>query len=462
MTVRLPSAISPPIIPTQVPKVKKPINEIIGKGYGQFWRYQGRYRVVKGGRGSKKSTTSALWFIYNMMKLYHEKGLKPNTLVIRRYFYTHKQSTYTQLKWAMNQLGVAHLWKCTVSPMEMTYKPSGQKILFRGMDDPMSITSITVDEGHLCWTWWEEAYQIGDEDAFDKIDMSIRGELPDGLFKQHTIIMNPWSDKIWIKHRFFDKVDSSTGVSDDGNIMAITRNYDCNEFLGLDDIELFETMRDENPRRYNIEGLGNWGVADGLVYTRVREADFDPQDIYDMRDAYGKRIHQLHFGLDFGFSNDPTAFIAMLVDTKAYRIYVIDEIYGTGMSNKQIYNAIVSHGWQDDVIYADSADARTINELKILGLSRIRSVSKRKYKGKNHIEGSIQVFQDYEIIVHPSCSNFMVEVVNYVYAKDKQTGKSTNKPVDEFNHLMDAMRYAGSTLKGRNFQHEERGMQRRS
>ena len=176
---------------------KKSLPEIIGKGYRTFWTSRHRYRVLKGGRGSKKSTTASFWFPYNMMKYWHQYGLKPHTLVIRRYYNTHKDSTYAQLKWAINRLGVAHLWKATKSPLELTYIPSGQKIMFRGLDDPQSITSITVEDGYLCWTWWEEAFQCTNEDDFNKVDLSIRGEIPHPLFKQHTLTFNPWSDKIW-------------------------------------------------------------------------------------------------------------------------------------------------------------------------------------------------------------------------------------------------------------------------
>ena len=171
----------------------------IGKGYKTFWNYKGRYRVVIGGRGSKKSTTTAQWIIYNMMKY-----PLANTLV----FNTHKDSTWTQLKWATHNLGVSHLWYFSKSPIEATYLPTGQKILFRGLDDPMSITSITVEHGYLCWAWFEEAYQVVNEDDFNKIDMSIRGELPKGYFKQLTLTLNPWSEKHWIKKRFFDNPDS--------------------------------------------------------------------------------------------------------------------------------------------------------------------------------------------------------------------------------------------------------------
>lgn len=122
--------------------------EIIGKGYGKFWNFKGRYRIVKGGRGSKKSCTAALDIIYKMMKF-----PLANTVVVRRFYNTHRDSTFAQLKWAINRLGVNHLWKATINPLEITYIPTGQKILFRGFDDSQSITSITVEKGHLCWVW---------------------------------------------------------------------------------------------------------------------------------------------------------------------------------------------------------------------------------------------------------------------------------------------------------------------
>lgn len=162
------------------------ISKVVGQGYKDFWNFKGRYRLVKGGRGSKKSTTTSLWIIYNMMK--HPLA---NTLVCRRYFNTHRDSTFAQLRWACERLKVSSQWKYTTNPLEMTYVPTGQKILFRGFDDAQSITSITVDKGYLCYVWLEEAYQINDESEFNKLDLSIRGDLPNDLFKQITFTFNP-------------------------------------------------------------------------------------------------------------------------------------------------------------------------------------------------------------------------------------------------------------------------------
>lgn len=391
--------------------------QIIGKGYATYWNYKGRYKVVKGGRGSKKSTTTALWIIYNMMKY-----PLANTLIIRRVFNTHKDSTYTQLKWASNTLGVSHLWKFSKSPLEATYLPTGQKILFRGLDDPMSITSITVEHGHLCWCWFEEAFQIMNEDDFNKVDMSIRGELPPGYFKQIILSFNPWSEKHWLKKRFFDVVDD--------DILAITTNYTCNEFLGKDDKKLFEKMKINNPRRYNIEGLGNWGIAEGLVYSNFEELEFNIEEIKKRRNIKSA------FGLDFGYTNDPTAFIASLIDLDNNEIFIFDEHYQKAMSNKDIANMIKYKGYSKEKIVGDSSEPKSIDDIKRQGIYRIKGAK----KGKDSILNGIQFIQDFKIYVHPKCENTIVELSNYVW--DTKEGNVINKPIDDYNHLMDALRYS--------------------
>ena len=398
-------------------KIKKNLPQIIGKGYATYWNYKGRYKVVKGGRGSKKSTTTALWIIYNMMKY-----PLANTLIIRRVFNTHKDSTYTQLKWASNVLGVSHLWKFSKSPLEATYLPTGQKILFRGLDDPMSITSITVEHGHLCWCWFEEAFQIMNEDDFNKVDMSIRGELPKGYFKQIILSFNPWSEKHWLKKRFFDTVDD--------DILAITTNYTCNEFLGEDDKKLFEKMKTNNPRRYNIEGLGNWGIAEGLVYSNFEELEFNIEEIKKRRNVKSA------FGLDFGYTNDPTAFIASLIDLDNNEIYIFDEHYQKAMSNKMIADMIKYKGYSKEKIVGDSSEPKSIDDIKRQGVYKIKGAR----KGKDSILNGIQYIQDFKIYVHPKCENTLIELSNYVW--DTKEGNVINKPIDDYNHLMDALRYS--------------------
>ena len=398
------------------------ISKAVGKGYKDFIMCKKRYRVVKGSRGSKKSTTTAQDIILKMT-------MYPlaNTLVIRKTFNSHKDSTWTQLKWAAKNLGLEDDWNFSKSPLEATRKSTGQKILFRGLDDPMSITSITVEHGYLCWAWFEEAFQVMNEDDFNKVDMSIRGQLPDGYYKQITITFNPWSEKHWLKKRFFDTKDP--------NILALTTTYECNEWLGPDDRALFEQMKVNNPRRYNIEGLGNWGIAEGLVYENFIEQEFDYMDI--SKRAGAKTV----FGLDFGYTNDPTAFIAAIVDQENKELYIFDEHYQKAMTNEDIANMIKYKGYSKETITADSAEPKSIDDIKSKGIYRIKAAK----KGKDSILNGIQNIQNYKIIIHPKCENFLIEINNYVWSN--KNGIVINKPIDDFNHLMDALRYAMEDTK---------------
>lgn len=220
------------------------LKDVVGNGYAVFWKFKGRYLIVKGSRASKKSTTAALRIITNMMKY-----PLANTLVVRKTANTLYNSCFQQLKWAIYRLGVEKYWKAKINPMELIYIPTGQKIVFRGLDDPYKITSITVDVGVLCWLWIEEAYEIDDEDDFNRLDESIRGEMPAGYFKQIVMTFNPWDRNHWIKRRFFD-------VKNDPDILAMTTNYMCNEFLDEADRRMFERMKIDDPDRYKVAGLG--------------------------------------------------------------------------------------------------------------------------------------------------------------------------------------------------------------
>lgn len=392
--------------------------EVIGKGYGTYWNYKGRYRVVKGSRASKKSTTTALNMIYRIMTYPDSNGL-----VIRKVFRTVKDSCFSQLKWAIHRLKVDKYWKATNSPLELTYLPTGQKILFRGLDDPLKVTSVAVDKGSLCFLWIEEAYEIMSEDDFNMLDESIRGQVPAGLFKQITLTLNPWNDRHWIKRRFFDREDK--------DILAITTNYKCNEWLDKADLKVFDEMKIHNPKRYRVAGLGEWGVVDGLVYENIEEKRFDISSLV------GQEGIESVFGLDFGYTNDPTALFCGLIDLKNKVIYVFDELYKKGLSNKKIYEEVEAMGHRKESIIADSAEPKSIDELRSLGLTRVRAAK----KGKDSVLNGIQFIQDFKLVIHPRCVNFLTEVTNYQWAKDK-FDNSINKPIDDFNHLMDAMRYA--------------------
>lgn len=417
--------------------MNSPINKVslpqaVGKGYGTFWRWKGRYRACKGSRASKKSKTMALWIITNMMKY-----PQANSLVVRKTYRSLKDSAFTELKWAIHRLGVEHWWTAKESPLELTYNPTGQKIYFRGLDDPLKITSITVDVGCLCWLWIEEAYEITKEADFDMIDESIRGEVPEGLFKQVTLTLNPWNERHWIKRRFFDTEDKDT--------LAMTTNYMCNEWLDESDLAVFERMKANNPRRYRVAGLGEWGIVDGLVfenwteqnYTIMNRGEYNRLPVDERPDnvIFNDNLKSA-YGLDFGYTNDPSAFFVGFFDEQNKKLYVYDEFYEKGLSNKAIAQKVVEMGYGKARITADSAEPKSIDELKGLNL-RVTAAK----KGRDSIMNGIQWLQDLEIIIHPRCVNFITEISNYTWDKDK-FGNKINKPIDDFNHLMDAMRYA--------------------
>lgn len=320
-------------------------SEYVGRGYKEFWFFRGRYRVVKGSRGSKKSKTTALWYILNTM-LYCEA----NTLVVRKTYRTLKDSCFTELKWAVNRLGVSGLWGFKESPLEMTYLPTGQKIFFRGLDDPLKVTSITTEVGRLCWLWIEEAYEISNEKDFNVLDESIRGVVPEGLFKQITLTFNPWNERHWLKRRFFD-VESP-------EILAITTNYLMNEFLDEADIRLFEDMKIRNPARYQVAGLGNWGISEGVVYENWEEKDFSVSEIIKNKGA------DVVFGLDFGYTNDPTALFCGVLLKEKKEIYVFDELYERGLTNFKLAERLKAMRYGKEKIRADAAEPKSIEELR--------------------------------------------------------------------------------------------------
>lgn len=390
--------------------------DIVGRGYATYWNFKGRYRVCKGSRASKKSKTTALNVVFRTLE-YPES----NTLVVRKTERTLKDSCYADIKWAIHRLGVDDLFTCKVSPLEIIRKDTGQKILFRGLDDPLKITSITVDVGYLNFCWIEECYEITDEKSFDMLDESIRGQVPIGMFKQITLTLNPWNDRHWVKKRFFDVQDP--------DILAMTTNYMCNEWLDDADKRVFERMKVQNPRRYQVAGLGEWGIVEGVIFDNWKEEKFDINMI--------KRKYTQIYGLDYGYTNDPTAVFMGAIDPDKKRLYVFDEIYEYHMSNEKIADVLRKRGIAHMQITADSSEPKSNDRLYELGIRGIR----RARKGKDSINNGIDFLQDYEIIIHPQCVNFLKEISNYTWAEDK-FGKKLNIPNDEFNHLMDAMRYA--------------------
>lgn len=399
------------------------IPEVVGGGYAAFWHCRKRYRVVKGGKASKKSTTAALWFIVHMMKY-----PQANLLVVRQVYATLADSAFAELNRAIDRLGVRAFWQATRSPLELRYKPTGQRILFRGFDDPDKLASTTVDKGYLCWVWVEEAFDIRSQEAFDRLDLSMpRGQVPPPLFKQTTLTFNPWNENHWLKSRFFDTPQD--------DVFTMTTTYHCNEFLDETDRRIYERMKSEQPRKYAVAGLGEWGVSEGLVFERWQV------EAFDVKKLTGHDQYRFAFGLDYGYSHDPTAFIAIAVNPEERRLYVYDEHYEKRMLNSDIAAMIQRKGYAKERIRADAAEPKSNDELRRLGIPRVTAAA----KGPDSVRAGIAALQEYTMIVHPRCVHTAAELASYVWDA-KSGGRS---PADDNNHLMDAMRYAMEDVRFR-------------
>lgn len=370
---------------------------------------------IKAGRASCKSSSVSIYLIVHLMK-----NPLSNIVIIRANENTLRDSVYEQMKWAIAQLEATNDFRFMKSPLEIIYKPTGQRIIFKGANNPQSITSITVSKGVIDTIWLEEAFQIQTEQTFNMIDMSFRGKMPKGYKIRVILTFNPWLSTSWLRYRFFDKQDS--------NVYATTTTYKCNKWLSADDIRLFEDMERDNPQRFEVEGKGNWGVLSGLVYSNWHIEDFDH-----------KLVNGVYcYGGDFGYVNSYTALVQIKVDTNNKRLYICKEVmYAREVVNPDIAQAIKNNNMQNEHWIFDCAEQKSIAELKRLGIRNAKPCA----KGKDSVMFGINTLKDYTIIVHPECQNVINELQSYMWKQDAN-GIQLNEPIKEYDHMMDAIRYA--------------------
>lgn len=396
-------------------------SDIIGQGYNNFILTKEFYRAIKGSRMSKKSKTIALSIIMNMIQY-----AWLNVVVFRRYFVDNRTSTFTDLQWAIKKLGKEADFKVTISPMEITYKPNGTKILFRGMDNELSSTSLSVVNGVLAHAWFEEAYQIESKDKFDTIVESIRGGSDiEGFFKQVTVSFNPWNEGHWLKRAFFDE---ETRVS---NSFVMTTTFRVNEFIDDIDRSRMLDLYKTNPRRARVVCDGDWGISEGLIF----------ENGYDIVDFKPRSDLLIARGMDFSRGgSDPSTYIAAYIDFSTNEIWVYDE-YSENVNTLTFYTEVIkARGLETKLIRADHEPER-IQELNNLGSNIVKAK-----KGGGSIAFGIQYLQGFKIHVHPSCTTFIEEISTYSWKKNK-LGDYTPTPQKGLgDHLIDALRYSVSSI----------------
>ena len=379
-----------------------------------LYDYSRRYEIYYGGAGSGKSVFIAQKIILKALKD------KRKVLIVRKTLNSQKDSCWRLMLEQLSDLNIRQLCKVRITDYAIEL-PNGSALLFKGLDDSERIKSIVG----ITDIWIEEATELIEED-FDQLDLRLRARASD---LQMFVSFNPISKVNYVYRRWFAE---TAKVGDDTLIVKTT--YKDNRFLPDEYIKSLEKRIHTNPTYYRIYALGEFCSLDKLVYNNWRVEAFEPP-------TDGTLI----VGLDFGFTNDPTAIVASIVKDDC--IYVFKEYTGTGKTNQQIADIIVSMGFSKSTIIADSAEPKSVAEIKRCGIQRIREST----KGKDSIIHGIQRLQGYNIIVHPSCENIITELENYSWIKDKATGEYTNKPIDMFNHSLDALRYSLQALDAHKF-----------
>lgn len=378
-----------------------------------------RILVFYGGAGSGKSFFVGQRLVYKALKS------KRKILVLRKVNKTTKASTFQLLLDTLEQFGIRDL--CNINRTDFTITlPNGSQFLCMGLDDPEKIKSITG----LTDAWMEEATEFTLDD-FSQVNLRVRDPFAED--QEIVLSFNPVSKANWCYLQFF--ADNPELLEFRKTVKIVHTNYLDNPHLPQEYIQALLLMKATNEVYYKIYALGEFGSLDKLIYNNWQKMDFDST----------KLKGQLLCGLDFGYTNDPTAFVCSLLVESEARIYVFSEWGGTGYLNDAIADQIKSMGFAKSIIMADSAEQKSIEEIKRKGVNRIKPC----VKGKGSILQGIQQLQQYEIVVHPDCVNIVEELENYSWKKDKATNEYINEPVDNFNHYLDALRYSLQCLDAR-------------
>ena len=395
----------------------KRISEIINKNFHEFWRVINSnkylFHVLKGGRASAKSTHIAIWLVLALMKY-------PVTcLCIRKVGNTLTESVFEQLKEAIDILNVGHVWKVQKSPLQLIYIPRGNKFIFRGADDPAKIKSIKMSKFPIAFVWFEELAEFKTEDEVSTIVNSVlRAELPPGLSYKVIYSYNPPKRKqSWVNKKF-----ETQFIPDNTYIHHST--YLDNPHISKAFIEEANEVKKKNEFKYRWEYLGE-PIGSGVV-------PFSNLVFRTITDEEIASFDNIRQGNDFGYATDPMAFVRLHYDKKKRIIYFIDEIYGVKTSIRELAAKIKEKGYNDVPITCDSAEPRSIAELREHGIKALKAK-----KGPGSIEFGENWLDDLEAIVidNKRTPNVAKEYENIDYQTDKD-GNIRPKLEDKDNHSM--------------------------
>lgn len=390
-----------------------PVHKDIKKvGHSHYW--------LKGGRGSTKSSFIAIEIILGMMRDADE-GEYTNALALRKVGLYLKDSVHEQLLWAIDILGVSHLWDSKTSPQTLTYTPTGQRILFRGADKPKKIKSIKFSKGYCKYIWYEELDEFNGMEEVRTINQSLmRGGEQFFVFYSYN---PPQSMNNW--------VNAESQLTRPDRLVHSSTYLDVpREWLGEQFIIEAEHLKATKPESYKHEYLGEVTGTGGEVFGNVTCRPITDEEI--------KGFYNIKRGLDFGYAIDPLSYGVMHYDRKHKRLYIFHELYKVGVSNKMAADHILAENKNNEGIYADSAEPKSINEIRQYGV-RIAPVK----KGPDSIEFGVKFLQDLEEIIIDDirCPETAREFLTYELAKDANGNFKAGYP-DKNNHAIDMVRYA--------------------
>ena len=367
--------------------------------------YTHRIEVYVGGAGSGKS--------YGALQKILLKSLnyKRRVLIIRKVGNTLKISVWQLFLDLLREVGIIDYCRINRSELEIEL-PNGSIFLFKGLDDPEKIKSITGITDIVI----EEATELV-EDEFTQLNLRLR---PKEEYPQIFLMFNPISKTNWVYNYFF------AGDAPD-NCLIVQTTYKDNAFLAEDYKEELDKLQYRNPAYYRIYALGEFATLDKLVFPKYTKRLISDEEVYGL---------PVWTGLDFGYVNDPSAIVNGCIDEPHKKIYVRREYVRRGMLNDEIANTMIALGLHKDKSYGDSAEPKSIDEIKLKGVNIEPTV-----KGKDSVIHGIQWIGQYELIVDERCFKVCEELENYTWKKDKKTGEYINEPVDTFNHTIDAIRY---------------------
>lgn len=378
---------------------------------GQYTHYW-----LKGGRGSTKSSFASIEIIRGIME-----DPEANAIGLRKIANTLKDSVFNQLVWAIEQLGVSHLWNIPEAKLELTYNPTGQKIKFRGADKPKSIKSVKFTKGYCKYIWYEEIDQFRGPEEIRTINQSLMrgGEL---FFIFYTY-NPPASQQNWVNKEVIDtRPDKLVHHS---TYLTVPRAW-----LGEMFIAEAEHLKKTKPEKYNHEYMGEVTGTGGEIFNNVTGRVITQEE--------RKNFDKIRRGVDWGFAVDPFHYGAMHFDSTRRKLYIFHEYRKVGLSNAKAAEHIKKENKLNQLVICDSAEPKSINDLKQCG---IRVVGAKK--GPDSIDYGIKFLQDLEeIVIDPvDCPETLKEFLGYEYERDSEGNFKAEYP-DKNNHSIDMARYA--------------------